>query len=172
MRLNGEDQLDLSFNGQSAEVSSDANVISGLGSLSYIIEECCLPIAGERIVGLIDDADLVHIHQQDCETVMQTDLSVNRIAVDWKDEEQQTFPVDILINSYDRAGLLYDITSVLENERVNMRAVTTDLNSNHNRVDLHITIEIAGLDGLLKLLEKIERIPNVIEARRNLRSSG
>lgn len=150
-----------------ADESSDA-VVSGVGSLNIKMAECCKPVPGDLIVGLIDKDNLVHIHQQDCIAVLRNDAPANLIEVFWELEKPHTFPVDIVIRAYDRAGLLFNITAVLGSERINMRSINTAMHQLQNTVDLMLTIDVSSLDSLLKLLEKIEQIPNVVEAKRRI----
>jgi|TARA_B100002003_G_scaffold86925_1_gene81349 GTP pyrophosphokinase len=162
-------QLNLSLTEPAQEtVDSSHAVVAGVGNMSTKMAECCNPVAGDLIVGLIDQENLVYIHQQDCLGVLLNDEPANLIEVFWELEKHHTFPVDIVIRAYDRAGLLFDITAVLGNERINMKSVNTQLHPLENTVDLMLTVDISSFDSLLKLLEKIEHIPNVVEAKRRV----
>jgi GTP pyrophosphokinase len=77
-----------------------------------------------------------------------------------------TFPVDVLIEAFDRAGLLRDITAVVANERINMSTVNVVTKKKENKAKVYATLEIANIDQLSRVLAKIEQLPNVIEARR------
>jgi GTP pyrophosphokinase len=165
-------QTDLSLTNL-AEVSVDdsRSAVSGVGNLATKMAECCQPVPGDLIVGLIDENNLIHIHKQECIAVLRNDVPANLIEVFWELERTHTFPVDIVIRAYDRAGLLFNITAVLGNERINMTSVNTVMHPLQNTVDLLLTIEISSLDSLLQLLEKIEQIPNVVEAKRRVKLS-
>ena len=47
------------------------------------------------------------------------------IEVDWGNEGEATYPVDILIEAYDRQGLLRDVMMVLANDNINITAANT-----------------------------------------------
>ena len=165
-------QKDLLLNNLAeASVDDSRSAISGVGNLATTMAECCKPVPGDLIVGLIDEDNLIHIHKQECIAVLRNDVPANLIEVFWDLERTQTFPVDILIRAYDRAGLLFDITAVLGNERINMKSINTLMHPLQNTVDLMLTLEISSLDSLLQLLEKIEQIPNVVEAKRSVKLS-
>jgi len=165
-------QLDLSLNNLTEAITNNSHsVVSGVGNLSIHMAECCKPVPADLIVGLIDQNNTVHIHQQDCIAVLRNDAPADLIEVFWELEKAHTFPVDIIIRAYDRAGLLFNITAVLGNERINMKSVNTVMHQLQNTVDLMLTIDVSSLDSLLKLLEKIEQIPNVMEAKRRISSS-
>jgi len=76
--------------------------------------------------------------------------------------------VDVLIKAFDRAGLLRDITSLLSNEKAHVYALQTHSNKDENTAFITLTVEIDGLNTLSRLLNKLEQIPNVLEARRQV----
>jgi GTP pyrophosphokinase len=88
------------------------------------------------------------------------------IEVSWGEEAQATYAVDMLINAYDRPGLLRDITSVLLNEQVNVLASNTLTNPKTAIAHMVLTLEINDLEQLSRILDKIGQIPNVMEVRR------
>jgi GTP pyrophosphokinase len=88
------------------------------------------------------------------------------IQVEWGETRKSVYPVDIGIQAYDRQGLLRDITSILSNEKVNVIAVNTLTNKDDNIANLVLTVEIADLDGLMNILNKIGQLPNVLEVHR------
>jgi GTP pyrophosphokinase len=49
-----------------------------------------------------------------------------------------------------------------------MKSINTVMHQLQNTVDLMLTVDISSLDSLLKVLEKIEQIPNVVEAKRRV----
>ena len=108
------------------------------------------------------------IHRQDCSTVLGlAEREPERIIqVSWGNEPVQTYPVNVLIRAYDRSGLLSDITQVLFNEKVNVVALQTSTSKEDNSALIQLTIEVSTLDTLSRLLNRLDQLPNVIEARR------
>jgi GTP pyrophosphokinase len=88
------------------------------------------------------------------------------IEVSWGDKPEQTYPVDILVQAYDRRGLLRDITTLLAAERVNVTAVNTQSNFEDNTATMRLTVQIVGLKALGQLLAKLNRLPNIISVIR------
>jgi GTP pyrophosphokinase len=79
---------------------------------------------------------------------------------------QRTYPVTVKISAYDRDGLLRDIATVVAGEGVSMSSV--HVTTNKNLATFIATLEIAGTAQLSKLMDRIERLPNVIEVKRQL----
>lgn len=152
--------------------SHDEVRIEGVGNLLTQMAGCCQPVPGEPIVGYITQGRGVTIHRQDCPTaLLHSEREPERmIQVSWGSEPVQTYPVDVFIRAYDRAGLLSDILQVLFNEKINVVALHTTTSAEDSQARIELTIEVAGLDILSRMLGRIGQLPNVIEARRNRKS--
>jgi len=74
----------------------------------------------------------------------------------------------VLIKAFDRPGLLRDVTSLLANEKAHVYALQTQANKQDNSAFITLTVEIDGLNSLSRLLNKLEQVPNVLEARRQV----
>lgn len=142
--------------------------IEGVGNLLTQIAGCCQPLPGEPIVGYITQGRGVSIHRQDCSSGLQlAGRTPERIIqVSWGSAPQHTYPVDIVIRAYDRAGLLRDVSQVLLNERINVLEVNTQSNKSEHTAYMRLTIEIPGLEKLGRLLGRLTQLPNVMEACR------
>lgn len=142
--------------------------IQGVGNLLTQMAGCCQPLPGDPIVGYITQGRGVTVHRQDCEKALQlTNREPQRmIQVSWGPEPERTYPVDISVHAYDRAGLLRDISQILVNEKVNVITVNTQSNKVDSTAQMSLTIEIPHLDALGRLLGRISQLPNVIDVRR------
>jgi GTP pyrophosphokinase len=145
-------------------------LVSGVGNLLCQMAKCCKPVPGEEITGYITVGKGVTVHRKDCINVLHArQHKINRlIQVEWGLELKNQYLADIGIRAYDREGLLRDISSILSSERVNVIAVNTLSNKGDNTADFKFTLEISGVKLLSKVLNRIQQLPNVIEAKRIL----
>ena len=90
------------------------------------------------------------------------------IEVEWGTDADNTYQVDIAVEAYDRSGLLRDITSVLANEKINLGGVNTLTDKNDGIARMNLSLEIADINQLSRVLTKIGQLPNVVEARRKV----
>ncbi len=89
------------------------------------------------------------------------------IEVDWgTGEVTETHPVNVRVEAYDRQGLLRDIASIVADESINLSAANIATRKKDNVATMMVTLEIADIDQLSRVLARIERLPNVVEARR------
>jgi GTP pyrophosphokinase len=142
--------------------------IEGVGNLLTQIANCCNPVPGDAITGYITLGKGVSIHRQDCSNVLQlqADEPQRIIKVEWGSAPQSAYSVDIIIEAYDRYGLLRDITALLDNERINISALQTLSDKRKNTVDMLITAEIRSIDELSRILTRLNQLPNIASARR------
>ncbi len=142
--------------------------IQGVGNLLTQMANCCQPTSDDEIIGYITVGRGVSIHRKDCNNVLNMDEEQRKrlIEVDWESNIQETFPVDIEIEAFDRKGLLVDIYSLLSNERINVIASNTHSDQQNHTARFDITIEVSDIDQLSRLLNRINQLPNILEIRR------
>ncbi|MCB1644268.1 MAG: bifunctional (p)ppGpp synthetase/guanosine-3',5'-bis(diphosphate) 3'-pyrophosphohydrolase [Pseudomonadales bacterium] len=143
-------------------------LITGQGNLETDIADCCAPVPGDSIVGILKDDGRVAVHRQDCLQALQGDSYGRMMRLDWREEISAGFAVSIEIDAYDRYGLLHDITGLFMQGRTNVLTLNSNTEKTKNRVLMEMTIEIRSIHELLTTLEQIEQLPNVISARRIL----
>ena len=163
-------ELDVREHQPTFDVVQNEQVVSGLGNMDHVISECCKPVPGDSIVGVIDDNSVVNVHLQECLQALHADVYGRLIRLDWQAELSATFPVSIEVTAYDRSGLLYDITGIFMHENTNVISIYTVPNKPENTIILKMDIEVTRLNRLLRTLEKIGQLPNVINARRSISS--
>ncbi len=146
--------------------SPDVLVVGTSGLLTQLAR-CCKPAPPDPIVGFITRGKGVSIHRASCKNFAEMQArSPERIApTDWGDMHDETlYPVNILVLSNDRQGLLRDISDVFLREKINVTGVTT--NSRKGLAHMTFTAEIGSTAQLQKGLSSLSQIAGVQEARR------
>ncbi|MCO7223890.1 GTP diphosphokinase [Pleionea sp. CnH1-48] len=148
--------------------SSDDIHVQGVGNLLTKIAGCCKPVPGERIIGYITQGRGVVIHRQDCSYVLSVDndKADRLIEVNWGEDTDDVYDVDIKIRAYDRKGLLRDITTVFANEKVSVESFNTNLNKKLQTTDITATVNIENTEKLYRVIAHLSQIQNVIEVQR------
>ncbi|MFC6671692.1 GTP diphosphokinase [Marinobacterium aestuariivivens] len=166
-----DEQLDLALptTAPRDKGSKDEGIrIRGVGNLLTKMASCCKPVPGDPIVGYITQGRGVSIHREDCinALALREQEPERMIEVDWGEKTEATYPVDIMIEAYDRSGLLRDIMMELANSNLNVLAANTLTDRKSNVARLSITVEIARLELLGRIMDKINQVPNVIDVHR------
>lgn len=142
--------------------------IQGVGNLLTKLARCCSPAPGDSIIGYITQGRGVTIHRRDCSNILKMNGG-NRgrlINVEWGEQVHETYPVDISLETIDRQDLLRDILNVLSNEKININAVHTQSNKLDNSAHMEMSIEVASVAQLSRILNRLGQLNNVLEVRR------
>ncbi|RMD71130.1 MAG: bifunctional (p)ppGpp synthetase/guanosine-3',5'-bis(diphosphate) 3'-pyrophosphohydrolase, partial [Gammaproteobacteria bacterium] len=142
-------------------------VVEGMGDLLSHVARCCKPLPGDSVIGYITQGRGVAVHRRDCPNVLRLGekAPARLIEVNWEGRGEGGYAVDIAIEALDRPGLLRDITAVLSDERINVLAVNTHTDR-HGQAHMRLTLTIRDLPQLSRVLARISRLPNVMEASR------
>jgi len=147
-----------------------AALVAGMGDRDYLMAKCCNPVLGDPIAGIIDDQDIVNVHLHDCIQVLNADVYGRLMRLNWREDVQTSFPVTVDVEAYDRSGLLFDITSIFLDELINIIVMNLVTDKASHTVMIKMTIEVASLKRLIRALELMQQLPNVVSARRSIQS--
>jgi GTP pyrophosphokinase len=151
--------------------SSDV-FIHGVGNLLTQIARCCSPVPGDNIAGYITQGRGISIHREDCGNFLRLQgVDPQRIIkVEWGGEPQKNYRVKLVLTTYDRTGLLLDITKTVDRLGLHISSLQSDEDSRHHKKmncsQMFLTIDVASLEQLSTVLAQLNQIPNVKEARR------
>lgn len=142
--------------------------IRGVSNLLTSMSNCCKPLPGDEIVGFITRGQGVAIHRKDCSNILnlEKDKRDRLIEADWGDDIDETYPVSLFIEAYDRQGLLRDVSKVLSDEKVDVIGVNTASNKSEQTAEMTITAEISDLEQLGRVIDKVYQLQNVINVSR------
>ena len=157
------DILEITSPAQGTNRATDAVEVVGLKGLLSTMAKCCHPMPGDQIVGYITRGRGATIHRQDCPNVLHRKDKERFLQVGWGKVEQ-TFAVPVTVKAYDRQGLMGDISTLLQNEGVNIADVS--VNISRSLADLKLVVEVRDIAQLSRVLTRIESLPNVLEAQR------
>src|SRR5690606_21187861 len=127
------------------------------------------PVPGDAIVGYVTRGRGVTIHRTNCpniSNIVRRGQDNRLVDVTWAAEPEATFPVKIQVSAYDRSGLMRDVAALVADEHINMVAVEAITGQKDNIALINATLEIQNAAQLTRVLTKIDRLPNVVEAHR------
>ena len=143
--------------------SGEAVSVLGLKGLLTNMARCCNPAPGDEIVGYITRGRGATIHRRDCPNILRIQDHERLVRVTWG-EVKNTYPVPVRVKAYDRNGLMKDIATLVSDEGINMTGINVDVNRNLAVLDL--TLEVPDIAKLSRVLDRLENLPNVMEAQR------
>ena len=148
-------------------LSAHGILIDGLDNVELHIAQCCQPVHGESIAGYITLNRGVSIHKVACPDYVRmiSQEPERAVEADWEMQPTRGQSVQIVVEAYDRRGLLKDLTQVIFSDQINIRQVNT-ISEADGIANMKLLIEVKGLAQLSKLLARLEQQPGIISARR------
>lgn len=148
-------------------LSAHGILIDGLDNVELHVAQCCQPVHGESIAGYITLNRGVSIHKVACPDYVRmiTQEPERAVEADWEMQPTRGQSVQIVVEAYDRRGLLKDLTQVIFSDQINIRQVNT-ISEADGIANMKLLIEVKGLAQLSKLLARLEQQPGIISARR------
>ncbi len=139
-------------------------MVKGVDDILIKFGKCCQPVPGDPITGYITRGFGVTVHRTGCVNALK--MSPERqIDVEWNVEVEDTFPVRIRIRSYDRVGMLADITSTISKNGANILSANTETLES-KIVDSFFTLAVKDTAHLKNVLSAIRKIKFIYEVKR------
>jgi len=141
--------------------------VKDVGDLLVRFGKCCHPIPGDPIIGFITRGKGVTVHLRNCQTILGERETARLIEVEWEQQVQQTYPISIRLEAYDRTGLLSDISQVMADNKVNIVAANVGVTPDRTAT-VRATLEVASVAQLARVMSRLEQLKDVISVQRDL----
>jgi len=140
--------------------------VSGADDFMVTLARCCRPIHGDPIVGYITLGKGVSVHAAHCPNVENLLFDPHRrIDVTWEDEVTGVYEVRIVVHTEDRPGILADMTSIIADERTNIRNVEAQT-TEERKGRISMVLDVQDLKNLERVLEKLRDLDGVHRVER------
>ncbi len=154
-----------------ARVSASGEIyLEGTGKIPSRLARCCNPIFGEPIIGFTTRGRGVTVHRTDCRSIQNLSESEKGrlMPVCWGSGNgtNEQFLVPLRIEAWDRVGLWRDISNVIADAGINITDVHHGRRHANGRTALNVTVALNSMPQLSTLIEKINRIPDIIDVYR------
>lgn len=149
--------------------SSDKDIV-GLEGLLYSLANCCSPIPGEPIVGVVTRSKGVSVHRIDCNSLQ--DIPTERFMdLQWANvQTNKTYNTTIRVETQDKMGLLKDIITQVSDNNTNINFA--NVKSKNNKVGIiELGIQLDNIDTLKRVITSLQSLPEVYSVKR-IQTSG
>ena len=140
-------------------------IVEGIDEIKVNIASCCKPIPEDRIVGYITKGNGISVHRSICPNI--SDLDERIIDVYWNDTINKRYSTNIVVhtlNISDNKNVLIDIISKTSSSEVTIQSINTTSTIDDYMFD--ITLLVPNKEKLLKFINDIEMIENVVSVER------
>ncbi|MEY3990185.1 MAG: hypothetical protein RI985_1266 [Chloroflexota bacterium] len=146
--------------------------VRGLDGMLTRMARCCSPVVGEPIAGYVTRGRGVTVHRADCHNILNEPDTNRIVTVTWGGSVPKLgFLVPLQIESWDRVGLWRDISSTIADAGINIDVVEQVPTRRANISMLRVIVRIQSVEQLTRLIDRLNRLPDVIEARRDMSGS-
>lgn len=145
--------------------SKSGIVVKGIHDLAVRYAKCCSPVPGDEIVGFVTRGRGITVHRTDCINMMNLpeDEKARLIEAEWqKDHVGETYATELEIYTTNRVGLLVDISKVLSDSNIDIKALTSRVGKN-DKATITVSFDIHNKTELQTLVSKIHKISGVID---------
>jgi GTP pyrophosphokinase len=140
--------------------------VSGAEDVMVSLARCCKPIPGDPIVGFITLGKGVSVHNARCPNAEHLTFDPNRrIEVAWEAEPGGVYEVPVVVHTEDRPGILASLTSVIAEERTNIRNVEAQVTEDA-RGRISLVLDVPDLTHLERVLQRLRAVEGVHEVER------
>jgi len=147
--------------------SSNGVIVKGESGMLVRFAKCCTPLPGDSIIGYITRGRGVSVHRADCISLKDDGVEPDRlIEVEWENQAANTtYEAELRIISYNRTGLLAELSVTFASQEIPVSAITAHAAKNQTYI-FHVSIIIKNTQQLNKIIRDLQKIPDVIEVSR------
>ncbi len=142
--------------------------IEGVGDMPTTMARCCAPVPPEPIAGYLTLGRGVTVHLASCKSLkrMRALHPERGLQVEWNLGSEETMPVQIRVEAFDRRGLLRDVSDVMAQERLSIDGVHSSTDPADRVATIHMRTAVRDAAQLRQVLKRLSAVANVLRAVR------
>ncbi len=148
-----------------ANTTDTGVVVMGEGNMLTRVAQCCSPVYGDEIAGYVTRGRGVTVHRRNCPTLLAIEDPERIVQAAWGHSEA-AHPARLIVEAYDRVGLLRDITNVVSGENVNIHSMSSAEDGKSGISTVSLTVYTSGVEQLSRLFARLETITGVRSVQR------
>ncbi|PNT99833.1 (p)ppGpp synthetase [Clostridium thermosuccinogenes] len=148
-------------------VPENGIIVKGIENCLVRLSRCCNPVPGDDIIGYITRGRGVSVHRRDCSNMVNIMENDDRlIEVSWYTSSNVSYKADITVMVNDRTELLMEITNVIGEAKIPLKAINARTTRDQVAV-MNLTLEITNTEQLDNIIKKLKKVKSVFEVTRN-----
>lgn len=136
--------------------TGDGVIVRGIDDILIKFGKCCQPVPGDPIVGYITQGQGVTVHRSSCPNALTMNPE-RSVDVVWDTQSKDTFPVEILVTSYDQMGLLAEITTNISKNGANILTANTQRREDQ-MYDSQFTLGVQDTEHLRRVMSSLKKL--------------
>ncbi len=146
--------------------------VDGIDNVMVFLADCCHPLPGDRVVGVVDSGKGIVIHTENCVVVRQVAESAPGKVIDVEfSPSDRVYNAKVRVSVEDRPGMLAEVSAAIAKLKVNIAEAKTRSLGATGRAVLDFILQVKSREELLEVLKAIKNVKGVIAAKRIYRES-
>ncbi|MBI5625729.1 MAG: bifunctional (p)ppGpp synthetase/guanosine-3',5'-bis(diphosphate) 3'-pyrophosphohydrolase [Nitrosomonadales bacterium] len=150
------------------EVTSNAVItIQGTEGMAVQFAQCCRPIPGDPIIGVIKSGQGLVVHTHDCPTLRKGRSGAEQwLDVVWDKDINRPFDVSIKLLVANRRGVLAKVAAAIAEAEANIENINFTHEGDYS--GLHFTLEVNNrlhLANVIRNLRKVAEVERIIRVK-------
>lgn len=143
--------------------------LKGTEGMVINFAKCCRPIPGDSVLGFVSTGRGIIIHTEQCRNLAEyRNLPEKWIDVEWEDDVEGEFPVEIRVDVANERGVLATIAASISDTKANIENVNVEERDGMTSA-LTFTIDVKNRQHLANIMRRIRAINSVLRINRLLR---
>ncbi|HEX5464912.1 MAG TPA: TGS domain-containing protein, partial [Burkholderiales bacterium] len=142
-------------------------MIRGSEGMAVQLAQCCRPIPGDRIVGVIRKGQGMVVHVSDCPVIAKMLADRDRtLDVEWDAEPDKLFSVAIKVFVAHQRGVLAKVAAEIAEAGSNIENVTMESADSAAYTTMYFTLQVSNRVHLAHIMRTLRQIPEVTRITR------
>jgi GTP pyrophosphokinase len=142
-------------------------VIRGSEGMAVQLAQCCRPILGDPIIGMITKGHGMLVHTHDCPALAKMRLDPDKMLdIEWSLDTKKAFEVNVKIVAANERGVLAKIAAEIAEAGSNIENVAMDPQDGSQYTAMHFTLQVRNRHHLANIMRGLRRIPEVMRIAR------
>ena len=139
--------------------------VSSLSGLMHHLAQCCSPVPGEEILGVVTRGSGIAVHRTDCTNLLRVEKD-RQMELTWGKEEKSRYPAYLLVECIDRVGIAGDILKKISDNSINLSDLRVETHTQKKIATIHLIIEVNDINQLQHISRSIGQISDVLRVQR------
>jgi RelA/SpoT family (p)ppGpp synthetase len=140
--------------------------VSSLSGLLHHLAQCCSPVPGEEIIGVVTRGSGIAVHRADCLNLVRVEKG-RQMQLTWGKADSSKYPAYLVVECLDRVGIAGDILKKISDNNINLSDLRVETHSQKKTATIHLIIEVVDINQLHHISRAIGQIADVLRVQRH-----
>ena len=134
-------------------------IVEGAEGVLVGLANCCCPIPGDLLVGLVTKSRGIMVHREDCPNV-RTFAKDRKIDVSWGNRVSPYYNTRLKVEGVDRPGLFGDVSQAVNAGEASLVGVKAAIRG-RNQAVMTLEVRVRNIEHLYKLMASLNALPGI-----------